>query len=134
MASHWGKAPAGAGMAGLLAARAKGRLKPGELNKTEAAFELFLRTELQAGRVLWYGIQNITLKLAPSTHLRIDFFVLPADTGVLRAIDVKGGYMQDDSLAKIKVAAALFPFDFAIARKRLVRDGGGWEIEEVGRG
>lgn len=119
-----------AGMQGLLAARAKGRMKPGELNKTEAAFELHLKAQLQQGAILWYGIQCITLKLAPSTHLRIDFFVMDKD-GTLQAIDVKGGYMQDDSLAKIKVAAAMFPFPFFIARKRLVKDGGGWTIEEV---
>jgi hypothetical protein len=133
MKSMWrgGTKAATAGMAGLLAARAKGRLKPGELNKTEAKFELHLRAQLQAGEILWYGIQNITLKLAPSTHLRIDFFTLDK-IGELHAIDVKGGYMQDDSLAKIKIAAAMFPFRFFLARQCLVKDGGGFSLEEIG--
>lgn len=123
--------PKMAGAAGLAAARAKGRLKPGELNKTEAAFELYLKGELQAGRIQWYGVQCFTLKLAPSTHLRVDFFVLD-DDGLLKAIDVKGSYLQDDSMAKLKIAASMFPFPFFIAQKRLVKDGGGWKFTEVG--
>lgn len=39
---------------------------------------------------------------------------------------------MDDSMVKVKVAAEVFPFRFFIVRTRLKRDGGGWDIKEVG--
>jgi hypothetical protein len=87
---------------------------PGTMNKTEARFEReVLKPQLLADEIGWYAFEAITLKLAPRTHLRIDFAVLAPDF-VLEMIDVKGSkfMVEEDALAKIKIATVLFPFRF----------------------
>ena len=38
-------------------------------------------------------------------------------------------YRGDDAMAKIKIAAELYPFRFLAAKPKAKKDGGGWEIE-----
>lgn len=113
-------------------ARALERLRPGEMNKTEAAFDRHLRELTMIGEVLWHSFSEIKLRIAPNTHLTVDFAVLP-QTQVLEMIDVKGSMamIEEDAKAKMKVAAAKFPFVFKYAVPRSKRDGGGWEIIEL---
>ena len=111
---------------------ALGRLKTGELNKTEQSYAQMLEAQKASGEVLWYAFEGVKLKLANNTHLTIDFAVMNKD-GVLEMIDVKGSkaIFMDDSKAKIKIAASMFPFIFKVAYPKAKRDGGGWLIEEV---
>ena len=111
---------------------ALGRLKTGELNKTESAYAQTLEAQKASGEVLWYAFEGVKLKLANNTHLTIDFAVMNKD-GVLEMIDVKGSkaIFMDDSKAKIKIAASMFPFIFKVAYPKAKRDGGGWLIEEI---
>jgi hypothetical protein len=111
---------------------AKGRLKDGDMNKTEAMYADYLEVLKADGRVLWYGFEKIKLKLAANTHLTIDFAVLTAE-GYIELHDVKGSaaIVQDDALAKMKIAAELFPFKFFMIYPRRQKDGGGWIIKPV---
>lgn len=110
---------------------ALGRLKTGERNKTESAYEASLEARKRAGDVLWYRFEGIKLRLADNTFLTIDFAVMRSD-GVLEMVDVKGGkgVFSDDAKAKMKVAADMYPFVFKAVYPRAKRDGGGWIIEE----
>lgn len=90
---------------------ALGRLKSGEMNKTEAAYAKFLELQKQAGEVLWYEFEPMNLRLADKCFYRVDFLVM-LKSGQLECHEVKGGYMTDDSLVKFKVAACKFPFTF----------------------
>lgn len=112
--------------------QALGRLRDGQMNKSEAAFADYLDALKHDGKVLWWKFEGIKLKLADNTHLTVDFAVLRAD-GQLEMVDVKGAraIVQDDAKAKIKVAAAMFPFAFFLAYPRKAKDGGGWDIEAV---
>lgn len=111
---------------------ALGRLKTGERNKTESAFEEHLADLQKGGAVLWYRFDAIKLRLADNTFLTVDFSVMRFD-GVLEMIDVKGskGIFQEDAKVKLKVAAASFPFVFKIAVPVPKKNGGGWIIEEI---
>jgi len=100
--------------------RAKGRIRPvaGEMNKTEAAYAGELRFRELAGEILWWKFEAIKLRLAANTFYSVDFFVMLAD-GTLEAHEVKGRkgdsyYAMDDAKVKVKVAAAMFPFQFKI--------------------
>ncbi len=107
---------------------ALGRLKPGQLNKTEQAYADRLR-ELQAvGKIVWHRFEGLKLRLADNTFYTPDFAVMAAD-GVMECHEVKG-HWQDDARAKIKVAAAMYPFRFIAVKVRAKRDGGGWAVEE----
>lgn len=107
-------------------ARAKGRTtrrKPGEMNKLEAEYERALQARQSAGEVLWWSFEAVKLKLAPNTFLTPDFAVMLAD-GTIEIHEVKG-HWEDDARVKIKVAAAMFPFQFVAIRK----ERGAW-VEE----
>lgn len=112
--------------------QALGRLKPGQMNKTEALYDLRLDGLKHHGEVLWYRFEGIKLKLADNCHLTVDFAVLGAD-GVLEMHDVKGSphIFSDDAKAKMKIAASLYPFVFKVAYPLPKKDGGGWRIETI---
>jgi len=107
---------------------ALGRLKPGKMNQTEAAYAEHLRALQHAGEILWFRFEGIKLRLADNTFYTPDFAVLAAD-GVMELHEVKG-FWQDDARAKIKIAADQYPFRFIAVRVRPKKDGGGWAVEE----
>lgn len=107
---------------------ALGRLKTGEMNKTEAAYDAYLWQLHAIGEVLWHKFEAIKLRLAGNTFYTADFFVLAAD-GVLEVHEVKG-FWEDDARVKIKVAAEHFPFRFKALKPVSKKNGGGWSCEE----
>ena len=107
---------------------ALGRLRPGQMNKTEAAYARHLESRMLAGEILWSKFEGIKLKLAPMTTYTPDFVVMAAD-GSLECHEVKG-HWQDDARVKIKIAAEMFPFRFIAARPEAKKRGGGWKFEE----
>ena len=112
--------------------QALGRLKVGERNRTEAAYEQHLELRRRVGEVAWYRFEGVKLRLADSTFLTVDFAVMLAD-GQIELHDVKGSkaMYQDDAKVKMKVAAEMYPFAFRVAYPKAKKDGGGWLIEEV---
>jgi hypothetical protein len=110
---------------------ALGRLADGEMNKTETAYADYLETLKGLGDVLWYDFESIRFKLAKNTMYIPDFSVLPA-SGVFEFYDVKGAkaIVEDDSWAKMKIAAGMFPFRFFLAFP-VKGNKGAWKIEEV---
>jgi hypothetical protein len=111
---------------------ARGRLKPGQLNKTEQAYAAHLELLRHAGEVIWFKAHAMKLRLADNTFYSPDFTVLAADC-VLEQHEVKGGIWEDDARAKIKIAAELFPFRFKALKARAKKHGGGWQEEDFSR-
>lgn len=108
--------------------QALGRLKTGQMNKTEAAYAAFLVDELHAGRIQWFKFEGVKLRLADNTFYTPDFAVMAAD-GVMEMHEVKG-YWMDDARAKIKIAADIYPFRFLAIKAKTKKDGGGWAVED----
>lgn len=120
---------------------AQGRLKTGQMNKTEARYADHLEGEKITGRVIWYAFEGMKLRLADNTFLSPDFAVLRSD-GLLEMVDVKAttrkrqedgtllekSYSMDDSRAKLKIAADRFPLVFSIVYQL---KSGEWEKEEI---
>ncbi len=106
---------------------ALGRLKIGEMNKTEATYGAELERRKSSGEILWYRFEGIKLRLADNTFYTPDFAVLASD-GVMEIHEVKG-YWEDDARVKIKVAAEMYPFRFRAFTPRPKKDGGGWKEE-----
>lgn len=107
---------------------ALGRLKSGQMNKTEAAYAMHLEARKNAHELIWYVFEGITFKLADGCRYTPDFAVM-RDDGVIELHECKG-YWTDDARAKIKVAADKFPFRFIAVYKQAKKDGGGWRFEE----
>lgn len=110
----------------LEASRALGRMKTGEMNKTEQAYAEHLDVRRHIGEVLWYRFEGMKLRLADNTFYTPDFAVLGAG-GEIEMHEVKG-FMEEDANVKIKVAASQYPFIFRLVRKA---KGGNWDIREV---
>jgi hypothetical protein len=72
---------------------ALGRLKTGEMNRTEAAYDAHLWQQRAAGEIVWHKFEGIKLRLADNTFYTCDFAVLPVD-GVLEMHEVKGFMMR----------------------------------------
>ena len=109
---------------------ALGRLKTGERNKTEAAYEAFLEALRMTGSVAWFKFEGVKLRLADNTFYTPDFAVMLAN-GQMEMHEVKGAraIFADDAKVKVKVAAELYPFPFVVAFPVPKSRGGGWEIE-----
>jgi len=108
--------------------QALGRMKSGQMNKTEAEYAQYLEALKACGDVLWWKFDAVNLRLADSLHYRVDFLVMKSD-GSLQGHEVKGGHAFDDSIAKLKMAGELYPWPFFLVRKQ---KGGGWQITKVG--
>lgn len=101
-----------------------------KLNKTEAAFALWLREHKPDAQV---HEQGLTLRLAAGCRYTVDFVAVefaPAGAGrIVTAYEVKGGLFRDDAVVKLKVAASLYRWiNFVLVSKR--RDGT-WAMEDV---
>lgn len=107
---------------------ALGRLKTGQMNKTEARYAAHLALLQHAGEVLWWRFEGIKLRLADNTFYTPDFAVLASDA-VMEIHEVKG-FWEDDARVKIKVAADQYPFRFKAFKAEQIKRGGGWVSEE----
>ena len=106
---------------------ALGRMKTGERNKTEQAYENHLEMLQRTGEVSWFKFEGVKLRLADNTFYTPDYAVMLSN-GQMEMHEVKG-FWQDDARAKIKIAAELYPFRFLAAKPKAKKAGGGWEIE-----
>lgn len=104
--------------------RTLGRLKSGKKNKTEERYAAHLELLKSAGEILWYEFEPLNLRLADRCFYKVDFMVVTKD-GTVEIHEVKG-FMTDDALVKVKVAAEKFPFVFKVMKVR----GKGWETRE----
>lgn len=113
---------------------AKGRLKKGEMNKTEAAYDRYLSALKLSGEIVWHKFEAITLKIGHDTRLTVDFVVMQPD-GTIEFHDTKGHEkaIQEDAKVKMRVAATEFPFLFFYIFPIPEKQGGGWRKVQVGK-
>jgi hypothetical protein len=100
-----------------------------KLNKTEAAFEIWLHEHRSGALVL---TQSVTLKLANGVRYTPDFVTVefgPDGPGrVLTAYEVKG-FIREDAVVKLKVAAKAYPWiRFIMVTKERA---GTWSMQEI---
>jgi len=107
---------------------ALGRLKQGQMNKTEAAYGEHLEEMRRTGLIVWYKFEGMKFRLADNTFYTPDFAVM-LDNGQIELHEIKG-FWQDDARVKIKIAADLYPFRFIAIKAKSKKEGGGWTIEE----
>ena len=94
---------------------ALGRLKTGQMNKSEAEYAALLDARKSLGEVVWFRFEGVKLRLADNTFYTPDFVVMRAD-GLMEMHEFKG-HWTDDGRAKIKIAAEMYPFRFLAIRK-----------------
>lgn len=102
--------------------KAKGGLVARKMNKLEAEYAGMLKA---ASDVVWSAYEGITLRLGNDCRYTPDFALMRRD-GSMELHETKG-FMRDDALVKIKVAAAQYPFKFVLVR----REKGNWSMTEI---
>lgn len=107
---------------------ALGRMKSGERNKLEAAYEQHLESRKQAGEVLWYKFEGMKFRLADNCFFTPDFAVLLAN-GEMEMHETKS-YWMDGAKEKIRISAELYPFRFVAVYAVPKKAGGGFSYEE----
>lgn len=107
--------------------QALGRLKTGEMNKTEAEYAQLLEHKKMTLEIAWYKFEGMKFRLADNTFYTPDFIVM-LSTGEIEAHEVKG-FWTDDARVKIKIAADMYPVAFKAVTKAAKKDGGGWKVE-----
>ena len=111
---------------------ALGRLKQGEMNRTEKAFAEHLEEIKAKGMIRAYWFEAIKLKVASNRcEYMPDFLVLGSD-GHIYLFEVKGSkaIFTDDAKVKVKVCAEKYPFRLFVAYPKTKKQGGGWDFEE----
>ena len=111
---------------------AKGRKKPGTLNKTEQSYQDYQESERRCGRILAYWYEAVKLKIAEGTCWYTPDFMVMRPDGELELHEVKGSprIFQDDAKVKTKSCATQYPFRLFVVYPRSKKDGGGWETQE----
>lgn len=102
--------------------KAKGGLAARKMNKLEAEYAGMLKN---AADVVWSEFEGITLRLGNDCRYTSDFAIMRRD-GSIEMHETKG-FMRDDALVKIKVAAAQYPFKFVLVKKIK----GVWSMTEI---
>lgn len=103
--------------------QALGRLKTGQMNRTEEAYARHLEERRITGEVSWWKFEALKFRLADNTFYSPDFAVMLTG-GALEMHEVKG-FWTDDARVKVKVAADLYPMQFIAVKKTKH----GWEVE-----
>lgn len=96
-----------------------------KMNKTEAEFYLKLKATTPA--YAFIGCQCITLRFAKRLSYTPDFITIDLEKNLV-AWEVKGPYIWEDALVKLKVAPKLFPWiKFLMAQKK----NGVWATRQI---
>lgn len=110
-----------------------GRLKQGEMNRTEKAYLDYLLTLKNKGLIADFWFESVKLKVASNRCEYLPDFLVLRNNGALEIHEVKGSkaVFQDDAKVKCKVCADKYPFPLYIVFPRSKKQGGGWIYEEM---
>jgi alpha-galactosidase len=81
---------------------------PGVPNLTERRFAEHLEIRKLAGEIRSFAYEPEVLRLGPEMTLLMDYRIVELDY-TYTYIDVKGRYVWEDSVVKIKAAAVMYP-------------------------
>ena len=83
---------------------------PSKMNKTEARYEQQLQLQKHEGEITDFWFEPMKLRVSPDFKgtYTPDFLVLRNDRTLL-FVEVKGGLVREDAIAKFKAAAAMWP-------------------------
>lgn len=97
-----------------------------KMNKTEGRHAEMLEALKAAGKIIGWKYEPFGLRLAANTFYHPDFLVVKSSHFEIH--EIKGGWSEEDSNVKVKVAAAAFPW-FMFYRYWYKKEG--TKIEEI---
>lgn len=114
---------------GMCLYQAKGRLKQGQMNKTERRYFEYLKAEEAAGRIQKIWFESIKVKIADGAcWYTPDFLVLKADSTLeFHEVKANSRIFLDDAKVKVKSTATNYPFRMIVVYPKKTHD---WEFVE----
>jgi hypothetical protein len=85
------------------------RTPAGYRSKTEARYADLLRWRQADGSIASWCYEPLSLRLGADCHYRPDFLVTRPGTHLVELVEVKGAYIRDRALDKVRMAASKFP-------------------------
>ena len=112
---------------------ALGRLKQGEMNRTERAYYDYLLMLKNRGEIVDFWFESVKLKVASNRCDYLPDFLVLRNNGALEIHEVKGSkaIWTDDRKVECKVCADKYPFPLYIVFPIPKKNGGGWQFEEM---
>ncbi len=107
--------------------KAKSRIPPDRMNKTEKRFAAELWAREREGKIIKWEYEALRLILGHACSYTPDFYVLDPQ-GNICFYEVKG-FWRDDARVKIKTAARKFP-EFTFVAVSWSKQAG-WQYEEI---
>jgi len=118
-------------MAPVVRARGRTRRTPGTMNRLEKAYSETLEQMRIDGLIHAWAYEPMNLRLARKCFWKPDFLVVMED-GLVEFHECKG-FMEGHAMVRIKTAAEKYPwFVIRVVKRRLKRDGGGFDVRVVG--
>jgi hypothetical protein len=88
------------------------------MNKTEREYAQILQLREASGEIIEWSYEAITLKVGPRCRYTPDFYAIRAD-GTIEFHEVKGGYIREDAIVKLRAAVGRFNrFVWIMAQKK----------------
>jgi hypothetical protein len=85
-------------------------------SKTEGRYAELLRWRAATGEIVGWLYEPLSLRLGADLHYRPDFLVWRTERPLVELVEVKGTWIRDRAMAKVKAAATRFPaFTFTLA-------------------
>jgi hypothetical protein len=107
-----------------------GQTKTGSMNETEKTYAWILEGRKERKEIIDYWYERFKLRLADDCWYVVDFMVILPD-GVMQIHEVKGEYIREDAIIKLKGIAEVFPFEVFMAQWK--RKDKAFTISKVGR-
>jgi hypothetical protein len=107
-----------------------GVMKNGHMNETEKCYAWILEARKNKQEIIDYQYEAYKLRIADDCWYVLDFMVQRLD-GVLELHEVKGPYIREDAMIKLRAIAELFPFPVFLCQRQ--GKGTGFEIKRIGR-
>ena len=111
---------------------AKGRLRPGEMNRTEKAYAARLDALKASGEISAWWFEDLKLRIAAGACWYCPDFLVMRSDGALELHEVKGSprVFLDDAKVKAKAAATRYPFPLFVAYPDK-QSPAGWRVQEL---
>jgi hypothetical protein len=97
-------------------------------NQTEREYGLQILAAVAAGDVVWWAYEPFTMAIGAGARYTPDFGI-QSKSGEVYFVEVKGPFVREASLVRIRAAATQYPFRFLLAQKTRDR---GWVTKLVG--
>ncbi len=91
------------------------KVRRGIMNATEKRYASELEARKLAGEIRWWKFEGITLRIANGARYTPDFAIL-TNENALEFHEVKGAFVREAAIVRLKVAASLFPFRFILVQ------------------